>query len=140
MRNVCPACTAVLIGFEFEGIEIDHCMRCGGTWLDPGELEQIVLMAGADGQEELLDAMAAPGDLPAGDRRCPRCGKRLKEVRLGPQLGDIAIDRCPRGDGLWLDQGELAALTAAAAGKGGAVARFLGKLFDYELHHPKEGA
>jgi Zn-finger nucleic acid-binding protein len=138
-RNACPACGAVLIGFEFEGVEIDHCLQCGGTWLDPGELEQIALMAHADRHEALLEALDAPGGRRRDDRRCPRCGKPLLEVALDAAAGGLTIDRCPRGDGLWLDRGELAALTRAAGAQSGAVARFLGKLFDYEIHHPKEG-
>ena len=31
-----------------EGVEIDRCMECRGTWLDAGELELITEFAGAE--------------------------------------------------------------------------------------------
>lgn len=38
-----------------------------------------------------------------GTAGCPRCGDAL-EVK---QEHGIAVDACPRGHGIWLDQGEL---------------------------------
>ena len=35
---MCPACKKPMIALELEGIEIDHCLDCGGTWLDSGEI------------------------------------------------------------------------------------------------------
>jgi len=34
---------------------------------------------------------------------CPRCETPLKKMKLG----EVAIDRCPACEGMWLDQGEL---------------------------------
>ncbi|NQU42494.1 zf-TFIIB domain-containing protein, partial [bacterium] len=34
------------MAFELEGVEIDRCPACGGTWLNAGEIEQIALKAG----------------------------------------------------------------------------------------------
>ena len=38
----CPVCTAELLMADRQGIEIDHCPRCRGVWLDRGELEKII--------------------------------------------------------------------------------------------------
>lgn len=38
----CPKCDGRLIETEFEKIKIDQCSRCGGVWLDPGELQQLM--------------------------------------------------------------------------------------------------
>lgn len=38
----CPKCQAELAISERAGIEIDHCPRCRGVWLDRGELDKIV--------------------------------------------------------------------------------------------------
>jgi Zn-finger nucleic acid-binding protein len=38
----CPRCGAALKGSEFEGVSIDSCEKCGGVWLDSGELEQLL--------------------------------------------------------------------------------------------------
>ena len=40
-RMRCPRCGAQLEEREHEGIKIDVCPDCGGTWLDKGELELI---------------------------------------------------------------------------------------------------
>lgn len=37
----CPRCDGVLKTSTFEGVEIDTCDKCGGVWLDSGELEQL---------------------------------------------------------------------------------------------------
>jgi hypothetical protein len=39
----------------------------------------------------------------AGTANCPRCGAAL-EIQ---QLKGVAVDACPKGHGIWLDQGEL---------------------------------
>jgi uncharacterized protein len=41
MRLICPNCSSEMnIANKFE-VEIDHCPRCKGVWLDRGELEKI---------------------------------------------------------------------------------------------------
>ncbi len=37
----CPRCDGGLKVNTFEGIEVDVCDKCGGLWLDAGELEQL---------------------------------------------------------------------------------------------------
>jgi uncharacterized protein len=37
----CPRCDGTLKPESFEGVEIDTCDKCGGVWLDSGELEQV---------------------------------------------------------------------------------------------------
>jgi uncharacterized protein len=38
----CPHCNVTLAVAERQGVEIDHCPRCRGVWLDRGELDKIV--------------------------------------------------------------------------------------------------
>jgi len=38
----CPRCDGTLGESEFEGVMIDTCERCGGIWLDSGELERLL--------------------------------------------------------------------------------------------------
>ena len=38
----CPKCGFNLDTISFHGVQIDRCFHCGGTWLDHGELEQLV--------------------------------------------------------------------------------------------------
>ena len=64
MKNHCPHCEEPLVAYELNGVEIDHCLTCRGTWLDAGELEQISYYAGATGGV-LADACARALELTA---------------------------------------------------------------------------
>ena len=37
----CPRCDGTLATRKFEEVEVDTCEKCGGAWLDSGELEQL---------------------------------------------------------------------------------------------------
>ncbi len=37
----CPRCDGTLKTNHFEGVDVDTCEKCGGVWLDSGELEQL---------------------------------------------------------------------------------------------------
>ena len=37
----CPKCGMALETLALQGIQIDRCYSCNGTWLDEGELEQL---------------------------------------------------------------------------------------------------
>ncbi len=108
-----------MVVFELEGIEIDRCLACGGTWLDAGELELL------SGGGKLVETLFRGAGEKHGSRRCARCGTGLRVIRAA----GVELDRCPRGHGLWLDRNELEKLIASCAeGGDGRVARFLGDL------------
>jgi Zn-finger nucleic acid-binding protein len=119
-----------MVAFELEGVEIDRCVTCHGTWLDNGELQLIAQRAGvAPGgvTEALVAAQGARG----GRRRCPRCLRRLEMIHLG-QSSPLEIDRCPGGCGLWFDDGEMQQFIARFdEGEPGAVARFFADWFGH---------
>ncbi|MBI4545481.1 MAG: zf-TFIIB domain-containing protein, partial [Gemmatimonadetes bacterium] len=79
-----------------QGVEVDGCHRCGGIWLDEGELfffthKPLVLA------EALREASARPR---ASARRSPRTGMPLEEISL---FGDVAtVALCPKTNGVWL--------------------------------------
>ena len=129
----CPVCNQAMVILEYQGIELDHCVACGGCWLDAGELGLLL-----NGTPE------APGDLALADaargrRRCPRCPQRMDTGHMPGS--SVEVDVCPARHGLWLDRGELAALArerAAGSEKMAALARHLGELFGEEGTNPKE--
>lgn len=128
---LCPVCNDVeMFVLEFELIEIDYCPECRGVWLDSGELELVGERAGAL-RGGLLSALEErKGSRPGGRarRRCPICRRRLREVQTEPP-NPIVLDRCPRGDGLWFDRGELPAVVGAAgAEEDNVLARFFAEL------------
>lgn len=106
----CPACQAALVVVEREGIELDWCVECGGLWFDEGEMELLGEKAGRQLEAEDLGRWAGNAS-EIGERRCPRCPRRMERLTLPPRetSGDatpIEIDRCP-DHGVWLDRGEL---------------------------------
>jgi len=40
----CPRCAVELVEKESDNVKIDSCPKCGGVWLDSGELEQLRLV------------------------------------------------------------------------------------------------
>ncbi len=122
---MCPACKEALIVFELDGVEIDRCLKCGGTWLDDGEIDALARLAGG-APDPLHAAIAAAGDGKPGERRCVRCATKMKLVTVQ----NVELDRCPRGHGLWFDKSEMETLIAATKAVGAA------KLFG-DLHPTK---
>jgi len=102
----CPVCHEPMIAVEYRNVEIDTCAVCGGVWLDGGELEAITGSA--------VPPKTQPDpDLGPPDRDCPVCVHKLVKHRHGGT--GVVVDRCPHGDGIWLDKGELEQILAAAA-------------------------
>lgn len=127
-----------MLAYELNGVEIDCCPFCGGTWLDTGELEQISEMAGAP-PGPLAQALHQARDGQKSRRRCPRCRRRLRLVMVG-EKPPIELDRCPRGHGLWFDPGEMESLIAQYdQGEAGAVARFFAEMFHHQRHSDQKG-
>ncbi len=79
---MCPVCREPLIAYQLDGVEIDHCLSCLGTWLDAGELEQIGARAGAgtDRLERTLEASRA-GKRTAPGRSAPRVSSNRPRPR-----------------------------------------------------------
>ena len=101
----CPVCkNEAMIVLELNEIEIDHCLKCKGIWLDAGELE--LLLGDAEKGRELLEQFQIDKSNWEKKFKCPICGKKIEKISVGNK-GKIIIDRCKNGHGLWFDQGEL---------------------------------
>jgi Zn-finger nucleic acid-binding protein len=124
---ICPVCKKnEMLVIEHEDIEIDYCHRCGGIWLDEGELE---LMLGTEGQKDsafskALKTLETTGA--KGGKKCPVCSRTMLLVDL-PLQKPIEIDKCPKNHGLWFDNGELKQL--AEESDADKVAAFLNSIF-----------
>lgn len=124
-----------MIAVERSGIELDHCISCRGLWFDRGELDLLAELTGADLRS--IDAAPAGGSRKA--RRCPRCDASLEEIALDT----LRIDRCPKGDGLWFDRGEVGALVGRGLAGGGPLqpmSSFLGEVFEARPRGGEEGS
>ncbi len=129
---MCPHCDEPLVVFELEGIEIDHCMECGGTWLDAGELEMLAELEGVEpgGLSKALQITKADH---RSELRCPRCNKKMDTIHIGTD-DPIELERCHRGHGLWMDKGEmLDIIRSYNEGEEGTVAGFFSNLYQDEL-------
>lgn len=117
-----------MVAFELDGVEIDRCVSCYGSWLDNGELQFIARQAGVE-PGGLTRALVQARGVRGGRRRCPRCLRRLDTVDVG-DASPLEIDRCPGGCGLWLDDGEMERFIAGFdQDERGAVARFFAAWF-----------
>ncbi len=105
---ICPTCHNVMIVVEHKKIELDYCTNCSGTWFDSGELELMLEVVGVEGSSlSLTDIFASPeAKTTEKKRRCPICSQKMKKTIIGKEP-EVLIDRCPRGDGLWFDGGEV---------------------------------
>lgn len=101
----CPSCGNAMITLELADVEIDHCVGCGGIWLDAGELELLL-----DDPRKAAGLLASFQEDPSAaelPRKCPICDKKMAKVVVGRSKPVLLIDKCRRGDGLWFDSGEL---------------------------------
>ena len=101
----CPACGNAMITLELADVEIDHCVGCGGIWLDAGELE--LLMDDRQKAKDLLASFQRSPSQTEKPRKCPICDKKMAKIVVGSAKPVLIIDKCRRGDGLWFDSGEL---------------------------------
>jgi len=100
----CVACGEPMLALELEGVEIDHCLACGGIWLDTDELD--ILTGQKDEVQCILERPTSQSSHHKSPRRCPICGKKMEEFGCSPESG-LCLDRCPKQHGLWFDKGEL---------------------------------
>ncbi|MFC1746066.1 zf-TFIIB domain-containing protein [Candidatus Riflebacteria bacterium] len=103
-------------------IEVDHCPRCHGFWLDEGELQQIQETKERDYSDELKNtspemvaakraatAFRAARQKSLGQIICPKCQGAMNSREFGAASG-VYVDVCSACRGIWLDKGELKSL------------------------------
>jgi len=141
---LCPVCNEEMIILEVDEVEVDHCVACGGIWLDPGELDLLVEMSGAEPGPLSRLVEGGGGKKPSQKRRCPVCRREMLEVVVeGPTsaVRRIGVDRCRHGHGLWLDDQELGPLIESAGGAAetDALARLCGRMLRSERSETRGG-
>ena len=55
----CPKCPGFLESYTFHGYALDRCNRCGGIWMDQGELEGVARKISRGPLGEWLDTLTA---------------------------------------------------------------------------------
>ncbi len=121
MLLCCVKCTSILDKSMVGDVEVDLCPKCGGLWLDYGEVAKIAVLPETEVEplKALLKGTPGPPPVPADTKvPCPACPGQLKEV----VLGNIHVDYCTKCKGLFLDKGELEGAIAAVRPKAQAAA------------------
>ena len=114
-----------MVSFEFNDHEIDECMTCKGTWIDHDELA----LLGAKDHIDTFMSQLAPYS--RGQLRCPICKKKMQ----AGFIGEIELDNCPAGHGLWFDSGEVAAIvTGPLCQSWPSLQASLGDIFAISIH------
>jgi Zn-finger nucleic acid-binding protein len=101
----CGKCGGPFHALLVEGLFVDRCRGCHGTWLDEAEIERL-LGAGLDATAPAGPGAAfarAPLDRLAGS--CPSCRIALTAHEVPGHPAHVEV--CPRCRGTWFDRGEL---------------------------------
>lgn len=100
----CPKCNGYMKSINYEGIEVDRCMKCYGLWFDEFELQDIKKLAGS----EIIDI----GDVEQGREQdknkiiaCPKCNVPMSNMKDLKQT-HITYEQCEECGGVYFDAGE----------------------------------
>jgi len=100
----CTVCGEPMVVLELDKVEIDHCVSCGGIWLDSGELE--LLLEGSNEKDSLMASFEKSAQAQERPRKCPICRKIMDKIACGLERKTL-VDKCRQNDGIWFDKGEL---------------------------------
>ena len=105
----CPVCSHELVEYQAGPFNVDICRDgCSGIWFDKEELDKCDEHSEAF-PDELLRLRKFPNVVidRSKPRGCPCCaGQQLARIMLDAETR-FEIDRCPKCQGHWLDNGEL---------------------------------
>ena len=127
-RLPCPVCLGVILERtgvgESSALQVDHCRRCGGVWLEYDEVQQLrrepprALWSAVAKRQSRFRMPCHSCHAPFGRDadRCPSCGwKNVLDCPLcaAPMRREsrdgVHLDVCRTCKGAWFDQHELAA-------------------------------
>lgn len=102
----CVDCEVDMLLVTISGVQLDVCPSCKGVWFDAGELERCVKFSPKQIKSNFGEAVIIPKaeGLMGPQRACPRCARNMDKERF---KGGVWIDKCPNGDGVWLDEAEI---------------------------------
>ncbi len=109
----CPRCQDRLKTRVQGEFRLQHCLGCGGLWIDHDAFRRILenrgnhkSMATLLGKTPALDK--APARRPVAYLPCPHCGQLMHRRNFASRSG-VIIDECA-AHGVWFDRDELAAV------------------------------
>ena len=95
----CPRCNVEMETLEGEDISLQRCAECSGVFIDPGDLNRILLRNGL----QVLERLGGKANLEEMAVSCPECsGVDLTVVEGNDKLG-LRFETCESCGGIWLD-------------------------------------
>lgn len=132
VRLPCPVCLGSMmekVKVGGRGLVVDHCRRCGGVWLERGEVQQLRAVpqdelwrqVGRDRSDTLTRCHDCHAPLERGAERCAGCGRSnvldcpdCNQPMRVESFRSLRLDVCRRCEGVWFDRDELAAIWSVA--------------------------
>src|SRR4029078_4596165 len=100
----CVKCNSIIDKATFQGLEVDLCPKCGGLWLDRGEITRAAKLPEVELEKLRVLLRGAKGPPPVPTEtvaHCPSCPGNLAEMLLG----NVHVDYCGKCHGIFLDRG-----------------------------------
>ncbi len=113
----CPRCSEPLARAKLKGRKLQVCKACGGVWIGTDDLTHLMKTTPASlvTADTKFSNLVGVGWNRVGPKRCPQCGEKLA-IAWAAEGARVVVDRCAKCDGVWFDNGELAAVATAAQG------------------------
>lgn len=107
----CPNCGCPLTLRPFFAVDVGVCPACAGLWFGSGQLERL-REASCDTWKRIeSEVFLRERTSDHGVRYCPHCREPLFRYQYMYRSG-ILLDECNRCGGIWVDDGELAKMSA----------------------------
>jgi Zn-finger nucleic acid-binding protein len=94
----CPQCSVEIAELAHDSGALHRCPECGGLWIDPADLNKVLLHAN-------LPALPALGGFVNADEMtgmCPACNVDLVVVE-GGERRTVTYDTCESCGGIWIE-------------------------------------
>jgi len=124
----CPRCTFRMEQVHHNGVELDHCFRCGGTYLDAGEAK---MAFGEALEPSYWKNLAASRELGPSGVIDPKSNKNMTAYSVGWGGSSVEVEVCPETAGMWMDGHEIKNLQK--------IAKQAGSKFQIKKVAPAEG-
>jgi uncharacterized protein len=107
----CPRDAAALELKTVGHASVQTCPRCGGMFLEHGQLNAIADPTPGDLEFSTVDLDSYQHDDDSGPISCPRDATTMRKVDFNIE-SNIILDYCPTCHGFWLDANELTRINA----------------------------
>ena len=133
----CPACGTAMTEIAAGDVKVQACKGgCGGLWFDEWTLGKVDQPDQSAGESLLNIPQNASLKVDQSQRRkCPRDSVVMMR-HFWSVKRDVAVDECPKCEGIFLDPGELAAIRADSksdAERHKAAEAYYSEMFDQQL-------